>query len=264
MPSDTESLKIANDSGFPLQIAVENKVSETTNQHGWSVRYTEHAWSNYSDQQSGFIDLVLQNRDKNIFLVVECKRPRDATWIFMHSNGEAKERQHAKALESSYSNGAMKSLEWKDVTPDPKCPEVIFCAVRGQSVNDNKTTLVERVGAQLVSATEAFAQEEKDYRHPTQSTNRFYFNVIVTTAVLKVAEFNPHDVSLADGTIKDAKITEVPFVRFRKQLSMRPRSLTTGDFHRQVDIANLKENTVFIVHADALLLFLEQFELSNI
>lgn len=262
MPSDPESIKIANDSGFPLQIAAERSVTETTASHGWSVRYAEHAWINHLDQQSGFIDLVLQDRDKSVFLVIECKRVRQATWLFMHSNGEAAARRHAKSWVSHYSNGTMKQFGWHDVPLDPMCPEAVFCAVRGQSVND-KTTLLERVGGELISATEALAQEEKDFRLPTQPTIRFYFNIIVTTADLKVAKFDPRVVSLADGTLADAEIMDVPFVRFRKQLSMRPTSLTPNDYMNGVNIAHAKQNTIFVVRADALLSFLKQFDIPN-
>ena len=259
MSSDPESIKIANDSGFPLQIAVERSVAETTESHGWTVRYVEHAWSNHLDQQSGFIDLVLQDNDKSIFLVVECKRLRQATWVFMHSKGEIAVRRNAKSWVSHYSNGKFKQFGWHDVPLDPACPEAVYCAVRGQSSND-KTTLLERVGGELISATEALTLEEKDFRTPTRPTFRLYYNVIVTTADLKVAKFDPKDVSLADGTLANAEINDVPFVRFRKQLSMRPALLTPHDYMNGVRVAYAKENTVFVVHADALVPFLEQFD----
>ena len=127
----------------------------------------------------------------------------------------------------------------------------MFCAIRGQSVND-RTTLLERIGGELVSATEALAEEERDFRLPNSPTVRFYFNVIVTTADLKVAKFNPQDVSLADGTFDHAEIDSVPFVRLRKQLSMRPVRFTPEDFQNNMQTADSKENTVFVVRADSL------------
>lgn len=262
MTIDPDSIKIANDSGFPLQIAIEHQVTETKDVHGWTVHRTEHAWTNRFDQQSGFIDLVLQDQYRTTFLVLECKRVRQATWLFMHPNGSAQPRRHAKCWVTHFANDEMPHYGWHDVPIDPKSPEAVFCAIRGQSVND-RTTLLERVGGELVSATEALAEEERDFRPPNYPTVRFYFNVIVTTADLKVAKFNPQDVSLADGTIDYAEIESVPFVRLRKQLSMRPVRLTPEDFHNNADLAYSRQNTVFVVRADYLLSFLEEFDIPN-
>jgi hypothetical protein len=261
MPADPNSVKIANDSGFPLQIAVETQVTQTTASHGWKVRYTEHSWVNRSDQTSGFIDLVLQDKHGSTFLVVECKR-KNETWVFMHTDGTAKMRRHAKAWASHFAAGTLKCFGWADVTPDPACPEAIFCAVRGQSTND-KVTMLERIGSELVSSTEALAHEERDFRQSNQETIRFYYNVIVTTAELKIAKFTPSDISLSAGTLADAQIEDVPFIRFRKQLSARETFLSPKDLTNGISPAYMKENTVFVVRATELLQFLQQFELSE-
>ena len=262
MSIDLNALKIANDSGFPLQIAVATQVMQSSMSHGWKVRYTEHSWVNRSDHANGFIDLVLQDRHGSTFLVVECKR-KSETWVFMHADGTAKKRRHAKAWASHYADGGMKCFGWADVAPDPDCPEAAFCAVRGQSASD-KTTMLERIGGELVCATEALAQEERDFRRANQESIRFYFNVVVTTADLKIATFSPGDISLSDGTLGDAQIEDVPFVRFRKQLSTRETSLGPADVENGIDPAYSKENTIFVVRANKLLEFLRQFELSEV
>jgi hypothetical protein len=256
---DQNSIKIANDSGFPLQIAVETSVSQSSTSHGWKVRYTEHSWSNRADGDSGFIDLILQDKHKTTFLIVECKR-KSETWLFLRSDGTAKASRHAKAWVSHYSDGTMKRFGWTDVAPDPECPEVGFCATRGMSAND-KTTMLERIGGELLSSTEAFASEEKDFRRPKQENLRFYFNVVVTTAQLKLATFDPHKVSLTTGTLDEAEIQDVPFVRFRKQLSVRPAQLTPGRFEEDIDPSYEKENTIFVVRADHFVRFLHEFGL---
>ena len=97
MTAGKDPIAIANESGYPLQIAIENQVAKTTGAHGWKVRYVEHAWTNNLDQETGYADLVLEDRDGSTFFVVECKRPRHATWLFMRSDGTAKDRRHAKA-----------------------------------------------------------------------------------------------------------------------------------------------------------------------
>ncbi len=265
MTTDIEALKIANDSGFPLQIAIQQLVGESTGTHGWTVRYVEHAWVNQLDTQSGFIDLVLQDRHRSTFLAVECKRMRESTWVFLHSNGSAKERRHAKSWVTHHFNDQVKCFGWNDVQVDLVTPEAIFCAVRGQSAND-KRTLIERIGGELISATEALAQEDLNFRRQNQHIIRFYFNVIVTTAELKVATFSPKDISLDDGTLPAANIQDVPYLRFRKQMSMRGVALTPEDYVNDrggSSFAYERENTVFVVRAGALAEFLERFEVAE-
>lgn len=254
-------LKIANESGYPLQIAVAHAVNETSDEHGWTVRYTEHSWANASDGQDGFIDLVLQDRHGTAFIVVECKRKRGGTWLFMNTKGVANERSYAKSWVMRYAEGTMKFFGWHDCPVEPRCPEVMFCAVQGQGANE-KNVMLERVGGELVSATAALAMEERDFRPPNRETTRFYFNVIVTTAELKVAKFNPADISLADGDLSAAEIVDVPFVRLRKQLSVRTSPIAPDEYASNTKVPDgSKEHTVFIVRAAALVDFLKEFEI---
>lgn len=262
METNTRYLAIANESGFPLQIAVERSVQQSTAAHGWSVRYTEHAWSNKLDDRTGFVDLVLQDRYKSTYLVIECKRVRNTTWLFMHPDGQASPRRHAKAWVSHSLGGdkRFRHFSWHDVPLDPATPEACFCAVRGTSTND-KATLLERIGGELISSTEALALEEKDFRITIHETIRFYFNVIVTTADLKIAKFDPSATSLDDGTLTHGQVIDVPYVRFRKQLSPRNAVLTPDDYKDNLDVAYSKQHTVFVVRANALLDFLQEFEI---
>ncbi len=261
MSDDSNAIKIANDSGFPLQIVVETIVTKLTKSHGWKVRFSEHSWANRKGSASGFIDLVLEDKHGSTYLVLECKR-KNETWVFMRTDGTAKTRKHAKAWATHYREETLKRFGWEDVTPDPACPEASSCAVRGMSAND-KTTMLERIGGELIEATEAFAREQRDFRRSKQETIRFYFNVIVTTAQLKIVKFAPESISLEDGTFADAEVVDVPFVRFRKQLSSRAVRLTHEQFENGFDPAYERENTVFVVRASELLDFLQQFELSE-
>jgi len=87
MVTDPELLRLANESGFPLQIAIEHVVRQTSAAHGWQVRHSEHAWHNPADGQSGFIDLVLSDSNGFAYAVVECKRVRNTTWLFFAGTG---------------------------------------------------------------------------------------------------------------------------------------------------------------------------------
>lgn len=261
MPIDEDALRIANDSGFPLQIALHRQVRETTTRHGWTVRYAEHAWSN-RDGSSGFIDLVLRNGTGTSFLLVECKRVRDSTWLFLPNDGEPKPRHKTKVWVSLYQSGSMPCYNWVDLPVDPSSPEAHFCAVRGQSSND-RITLLERVGAELVSATEALAAEDRDYRPDNAANVKIYLNAIVTTAELKLATFDPGRISLSDGTLAATEVESVPYVRLRKQLSTRPVAFSPTDYRNGLNIAWHKEHTVFVVRADSLPLLLTDLEVDD-
>lgn len=262
MATDPDILRIANDSGFPLQIAVQQSVAAATGAHGWRVQHSEHAWHNPADAQSGFIDLVLCDQHDFARVVIECKRVRNAVWLFFNAGGTANARRHSKAWVSLYANGQFNAFGWHEVPIDPPTPEAQFCAVRGQTTNDRNTYL-ERVSGELISSTEALALEERDYRRENQDSMRMYFNVIVTTATLKFAAFDVTHLSVTDGTLQDAAIQDVPFVRVRKQFSMRPANLTPTDWLRHDDPDYRRENTVFVVQADRLNEFLQQFDIPN-
>lgn len=258
---DNPALRTLNDSGFPLQIAVHRKIDESTSEHGWKVRYSEHAWTNFADGRAGFLDLVLQNRHGTSFMAVECKRPRDAEWVFLHSDGEAQKRAHAQAWVSHYVGGGMPTFGWSGVTLNPTCAEAQFCAVRGQSTSE-RITLIEKTAAELVLATECLALEHKDYRPPSTENFKLFFSVIVTTARLTLARFDPAAISLQDGTLDNASFEQVPYVRFRKQLGVHHSLLTNDQYVQAEDIAYLKESTVFVVSAEAIADFLTEFEVN--
>lgn len=258
--TDPELLRIANDSGFPLQIALQHLVNGATATHGWRVCHSEHAWTNPADSQSGFIDLVVRDQHDCANFVIECKRVRNATWLFLNSSGSAKPRRHSKSWVTRCRGGQIDKFGWNEVPIDPATQEAQYCAVRGQSTND-KNTFLERVAGELVSSTEALAVEERDYHRENEDSLRFYFNAIVTTARLKVAEFDPSHLSVTDGTLTDAIFHEVPFVRVRKQFSMRPANLTQADWLRRDDPDYRRENTVFVINADSLNDFLAKFDI---
>jgi hypothetical protein len=252
------ALRTLNDSGFPLQVAIQYEIEKTKSDHGWSVLYVEHAWDNPAENRSGFIDLVLLNQHRTGYLAIECKRPRDSEWVFLHSDGRAEKRSHAQVWISHFLNGSMKWFGWAHVTVDPICPEAQFCAVRGQSTAE-RVTLLEKTAAELILATECLALEHKDYRHSEHRNIKLFSCILVTTAKLKVARFDPATISLEDGTLESAQFEEVPFVRFRKQLGVHTSHLTPQQYSDGADVAYLKESTVFVVNAEAIGQFLSDF-----
>jgi len=262
--SSDESVKIANDSGFPLQIAIQHAVETAHKQHhhGWRVAHIEHAWQQ-PDDSGGFIDLVIRDGHGVVNLVVECKRQRDSAWVFMATSGQASNRRHAKAWVTFNGVQGERVCEWAEVPVDPMSPEAHFCAVSGQAPNE-RNALLERAAAQVVLATESLAHHERDFWDERHDSIRLYYNVVVTNARLKVVNFDPASISLTDGTIGTIRdVQEVPYLRFRKQFSWRQPVLTVADWHSRADTDYLQQNTVFVVHANSLMSFLADFEVPN-
>lgn len=259
---DTQKLAdTVNQSGFPLQIGLTDLIQRTTAQHGWKVLFVEHSWKNELDNDSGFIDIVIEDKHSTSVMLIECKRVLDSSWIFLVPNQKAKPRRHAKAWLTRYSRDCFKHLNWADLSLNPDSPESEFCVIPGQ--DPRSKPMLERVAAEVVSATEALALEEKDYRAQLKDALRMYFSVIVTTAKLQVCSLDPEKISFVDGKVADVAFEEVPFVRFRKQLSTRPVAVprgVRGDFYHFV---RAKEHTVFVVNAEALPRFLAAFEVDN-
>lgn len=254
-------VEIVNQSGFPLQIAVVSQIARTTRQHFWQVLYTEHAWRNEFEDADGYIDVVLETTGQNLVLVIECKRVRETSWIFLKPTGEPEVRWDAKFWLSRHAEGRWTYFDWVDGALKSASPQAEYCVVRGE--DPKAKPMLERVSAEVVAATEALAWEEKGlpdkYRHPI----RLYASVIVTTAELQVCTLDPNDVSLRDGTLHDADFRVVPFVRFRKQLSTRSGAMKPVGHDVYKALAHAKERMVFIVNAESLLEFLKAFNVDE-
>lgn len=262
MSDSHPSLKLANESGYPLQIAVDNFVGKTTSTHKWSVQYREHSWTNPEDSASGYIDLVLQNEYKTIFLVLECKRVREATWVFMEPTGRAKQTSRAKAWITYLNQNRYAFLDWKDIECRPESAEGLFCAIKGQAANE-KNTLLERTGAEITSAIEALAHEQREFRSGNGWDLKIYIGVIVTTADLQVARFKSDALDLENGTLATAEFESVPFVRLTKQLRKKRVVYSEQDYAVRLSPQEEKSNTVFVVKANCLGQFLSQFSIDD-
>jgi hypothetical protein len=254
--------KLVNQSGFPLQIGLAHAVDASTSDHGWKVLYQEHAWQDKDSAEFGFIDLVLENRYQTVLLNVECKRPQDAIWQFLLPSPYDKQVRSCKFWASYATRGQHVHFDWLDLSLDPSSYESGFCVVAGQDAKARP--MLERVAATVVASTEALAKEEGPFVDVEKL--RAYISVIATTAKLEVCKFDPDNIDLRTGTIKEAQYEAVPFIRFRKQLSSKrfakdpayvPRGFTWDQ------MARAKENTVLVVEASEFLAFLPQLELDR-
>lgn len=246
-----------NQSGFPLQIGIASLVDRSVGEHGWRVLHQEHSWRNPTDNSSGFLDLVLENQHETSVLLVECKRVLETVWTFLVPDSRASGRRHAKAWITRHQGDKFKWFDWYDLALDPQSAESAFCVVPGQ--DSRSRPMLERVAAELVSATEGFAEEERTLQAKRLDSLRMYFSVVLTTAKLSICKFDGDTVSISDGKVREAEFCDVPYVRFRKQLSTRVPQIvaSVGDTSRS--LAKAKEHTVFVVNSEALLEFLEDF-----
>lgn len=250
-----------NASGFPLQIAVKHQVDEMTNQHGFRTLYSEHSWKNDLTRESGFADLILVNGAESLYMNVECKRVKDTSWIFMKDERTKAERRHAKSFVFTKYSGEMKRYGWVDLTLSPDTVESEFCIIPG---TDRKSkSLIERSAAELVSSTEGFAEECKRLSLNDREIYKIFFNVIVTTATLQVCEYDPAKIKLSDGDLLDANFREVPYLRYRKQLSPLYEIPEVYKTAGPYDIARVKESTVFIVNSMHIHEFLKEFDIDS-
>jgi len=194
------SLNLVNTSGFPLQIGILNAIKKTKKNHGWDILSSEHPWLNRDTGEDGFIDLILEDQYKVQVMLLECKRVKDAEWIFLIPSKQKKNINSARSWITI--NGISRGLHigWYDFFHRPISEESEFCVIRG---GDKDKPMLERIAAKMTDAIESFAEEELNFDKPEPSIMdlRVYYSVIVTTAQIKVCRFNPNDIIIAEGDL---------------------------------------------------------------
>lgn len=251
-------ISIANSSGFPLQIRIGQIANSSTN---WSVFLEEHPWKSIDNHAEGFIDLVLIDKHRVQSIVIECKRVRQASWVFMIDRVDCKERSHARLWCSDQSSGIWKKFGWTDWQSLPS-HEAKYCAIPGQE--QGRRNLLERTAAELIEAIESLAWQEKELADKVPPTmcnfRRIYIPVIVTTAELKVSCFDPSTISLKEGDLpNDTEYTTVPYVRFRKSLTSKIFPELSVDKVKDLHMAS--ERSVIVVNAENFNDFLNNWEI---
>jgi len=249
--------KIVNQSGFPLQLGIDRYLTEHGESLGWSVLYREHGWR-HSNGESGFADLVLEDRYRTSVLVIECKRVLDSDWLFLEEAGKTNESLHTRIWINNTGRGKEHS-GYYDLLARPESPVSMYCIVAGQ--DPKSRPLLERVAADTASATEAIAAEELPHMVAGKYGLRIYVSAIVTTARLTVSAVDPGTISLGTGEAPSIEHREVPWIRFRKQLSpelaVEPRDLD----YSFADLSRAREKCVFVINSESLGDFLRRWDL---
>ena len=187
-------------------------------------------------------------------MLVECKRVADACWIFLQDSSPAAQSDRTKTFARTE-----KWFNWYDLQAEPVSVESQFCVVPGH--DSHARPLLEKAAAELVLATEAIAFQERHERHMSKQHmgRRFYYAAIVTTAQLKVCAFDPGRMDPSKGNLgDDAVFDDVPFVRFRKELSSHISGTHLQDPSENVWMS-AREHVVFVINTAALLRFLGSF-----
>ncbi len=260
MPADAKKLeKFVNSSGFPFQIGIKHLIENTKGNHGWNVLSSEHPWHNNDSGNSGFADLVLEDQNRVQLMVIECKRVRDTSWVFLVPSKQPKSRRHANTWVTNIQNGKLIHLNWVDLTLDPVSHQAEFCVIPGQDPKSKH--MLERTSAELIEATESIAIEEYQIHRSGQEFIRIYFSAIVTTAEIKVCFFDPNEIDVKTGEIKNARFETVPFLRFRKSLSTK--SNKDLKVNHIIEAVRAKERTVFVINSHEINTLLREWDLDK-
>jgi len=257
MPETPESLlNLVNASGFLFQLRVEQEIKamEAFRSGNLELIAREHRWVDPVDGTEGFIDVILKSGIGH--MVVECKRVTDATWVFLIPDGRDG-MLRARLLWTSLTQDGAKIAEWHDFSLTPPSPEATFCIVRGQGERD--TPMLERVSSLLLRSLESLANEEINRQaQTTRQQLSIYYPIIITNATLQVCRFNASSVDTSTGRLDDAAFEEVPFVRFRKNLSS---TLTSRGSQFTLQTVNLEnERTVFVINAGHLTTIMQEWD----
>lgn len=259
--NETEKLlRLVNSSGFPFQLRVAEDVRSMSPDRGWHVISEEYPWNDLDSGSESFVDLILgcsTNYDV-VRMIIECKRTRDADWIFLLPDTvpSATGLQTRCMWTSTGRHMHPDKIDLRGgynnfyIAPESHISE--FCIVRG--TGEGQKPMLENLCGILLRSVEAIAQEDSSVSLAVnRSQNRYFVPMIVTNARLHICKFNLRSVSLSDGEIPQGDFEEVPFIRFTK-------NLTVGK-HNPARQKCDRARTVLVVQASSLVQLLSQWRL---
>ena len=259
---------IVNDSGYPLQLHLEEIINKNSNEHNWRVVAREHRWVNKETREDGYIDLILENRQPMVRwrLVIECKR-RNGSWTFLLPPKNAFNlTPQARILKTEID---AKKIYWVSASCLPESYESAFCVPETGGDKDSRT--LEKTSGELLLSVESLAEEElnlwqrTEVGQPTAGifNQMHYLPIIITTAKLQVCKFDPMNVNTSDGKIStgDSEFDPVDYIRFCKNLDTNINFETSEKAYTLSDINKANDRFVIIVQAEKILEFLVSLSL---
>lgn len=255
--NEADLRKLVNASGFPLQVRLEDEILHQSKR--WSVVGREVPWHHYPKAAHGFADLLATNGADGR-LVIECKRLAEyAAYVFLvpHKGVLPQPSTSSAYVCVSYLQGSPVPMDWREQQLGPDTAESDFAMIQGQTAKDRP--ILERLGAELVIATEAIAYEERQAVPHDRHTKRLYCPVLVTTAELYLCRCAPQEISLDYGRLEGGAFEKVPYLRFRKGLeSERSGDLAVPGMR---GVIASKQRTVFVVNAAHIIEFLDRWDI---
>lgn len=253
--------EIVNNSGYPLQIRLEEWMKETYAQHQWRTLVREHRWVNAEKNEDGYIDLILEKRGLSLRLVVECKRI-DGSWTFLLPTAQPFNDYKVMGLMATHTPT---SYSWNEFGIFPQSLEASFCVMETDGKKDSRT--LEKLAGDLLLSLEYLAVEEttlfnsfgENISSPSSSGKMFYLPVIVTTANLQTMTFHPSAVDVKTGKIDTSQSTLSPleYIRFRKNLATTVKNGKIP-IYSLADVNRNNDRTVFVVQAESFISFLSR------
>jgi hypothetical protein len=152
---------------------------------------------------------------------------------------------------------------WEDVAVRLSSAESGFCVLPGED-NSKTRPMIERLASDVVTSVEGLVHEDEKHGLHKPNTPYTYIAMIVTTADLKLCDYDESKIKLATGVFGDAAISDIKYVRFRKQLAATP-STVMGNVHLDPSgrIATAKESTVYVVNVNHLKHFLGYLQVDS-
>jgi len=199
-------------SGFPFQTAVRYAIR--THPARYRIHASEYPWRNRKNEDS-FLDIVANNRQ--LILTVECKKTKQEKYIFLLDLGAEASTGDIfdfRCLRLTLDAGRSGKVYCETHELDPKCPAAEFCVVSTNS----KERLLERDAAMLISATNSFAYDPREWQKLNIPSPFLIVPVLITNADIYTVRYKPTEVSLESGefvTMPEEQ-NHVPWVRFSK------------------------------------------------
>ncbi len=256
---DNELNAIVNASGFAFQLAVEDHIRHSKT--GWNPILREHPWRTESGENR-FIDIILEQVRGNFRAIVECKRTKQAKWVFLVPKTASTENRSC-CLWADGRDGETIYSRWDDVRIGPASYEADFCAVRGKG--EGQVPMLERIASDVLCSIDAVADEEIRLvsDRDRQWFMRLFIPIIITNAKLYACRFTSPDVALDTGDLRNEVYEEIQFIRFRKTLGIPHREHAK----RPNDISEANQNdqrSIFVANADAIVKLLSGLDLDSL
>jgi hypothetical protein len=256
--ADERLLKQIHQSGFPFQIGVRREIERTAEEHAWVVAAEEYHWTHQASGKSGFIDLIVDNKQYYYSLIIECKRVRSKdqngkgpSWIFLTPRDDSTPHNRlsgfkANKLRDDEADPKLnhdKTFWTDDVEFQPSTVEAAYCVFESQ---DEKSPMLERIADSLLPSVEAAGSDWLTHRSAVNGESRVFLPVIVTNATLYTCTFDASVINMTDGNLPTGEFQAQPFIRFRKGLTQPKTGKNALNFK---DANRKQQKSMLIVNA---------------